>query len=178
MNAIAPIDECLDMIIVGAGISGIGMAVHMQRDCPDKRFAILERRDQIGGTWDLFRYPGIRSDSDMHTLGFSFAPWKHEKSIADGPAILDYLNDIADQYDLRRRMRFGQKVISADWDSKTARWTLICEQDDGSRQQLQARRQGKRQPAQIGQATREKQNQIQTHPASPAQGGGQGQKAG
>lgn len=139
MNAIAPIDECLDMIIVGAGISGIGMAVHMQRDCPDKRFAILERRDQIGGTWDLFRYPGIRSDSDMHTLGFSFAPWKHEKSIADGPAILDYLNDIADQYDLRRRMRFGQKVISADWDSKTARWTLICEQDDGSRQQLQAR---------------------------------------
>lgn len=139
MNAMAPIDECLDMIIIGAGISGIGMAVHMTQDCPDKSFAILDRREAIGGTWDLFRYPGIRSDSDMHTLGFSFAPWKHEKSIADGPAILDYLNDIADQYDLRRRMRFGQKVISADWDSKTARWTVTTQLDDGSHQRVQGK---------------------------------------
>ncbi|MFM5950133.1 MAG: flavin-containing monooxygenase, partial [Novosphingobium sp.] len=139
MNAHSPIEETLDMIIVGAGISGIGMAVHMKQDCPDKRFAILDRREQIGGTWDLFRYPGIRSDSDMHTLGFSFAPWKHEKSIADGPSILEYLNDIADEYGLRETMRFGQKVISADWDSKTALWTVTTQQDDGSHQRLKAR---------------------------------------
>ncbi len=88
MNALTPIEECLDMIIVGAGISGIGMAVHLAEKCPGKTFAILDRRAQVGGTWDLFRYPGIRSDSDMHTLGFEFEPWKHEKSIADGPAIL------------------------------------------------------------------------------------------
>lgn len=139
MNAMAPIEECLDMIIVGAGISGIGMAVHMTRDCPGKSFAMLDRRAQIGGTWDLFRYPGIRSDSDMHTLGFSFAPWKHEKSIADGPAILEYLNDIADQYGLREKMRFGQKVVSADWDSKTARWTVTSEQDDGTHSRVQGK---------------------------------------
>ncbi|MFN3516017.1 MAG: flavin-containing monooxygenase [Novosphingobium sp.] len=139
MNAHSPVGDILDMIIVGAGISGIGMAVHMIRDCPDKRFVMLDRRDQLGGTWDLFRYPGIRSDSDMHTLGFSFAPWKHEKSIADGPAILEYLNDITDQYGLRDKMRFGQKVISADWDSKTALWTVTSEAADGSHQRLHGR---------------------------------------
>lgn len=139
MNAHSPIGEILDMIIVGAGISGIGMAVHLKRECPDKRFVMLDRRDQVGGTWDLFRYPGIRSDSDMHTLGFSFAPWKHEKSIADGPAILDYLNDITDEYGLRETMRFGQKVISADWDSKTALWTVTTQQADGNHQRLQGR---------------------------------------
>ncbi|MEQ1497317.1 MAG: NAD(P)/FAD-dependent oxidoreductase [Novosphingobium sp.] len=139
MNAMAPIEQCVDMIIVGAGISGIGMAVHMAKDCPGKTVAILDRRDQIGGTWDLFRYPGIRSDSDMHTLGFSFAPWKHEKSIADAPAILEYLNDIADQYGLREKMRFGQKVVSADWDSKTARWTVVTEDANGQSQRLQGR---------------------------------------
>ncbi|MGB7656644.1 MAG: NAD(P)/FAD-dependent oxidoreductase, partial [Novosphingobium sp.] len=132
MNAMAPIEQVVDMIIVGAGISGIGMAVHMTRECPGKSFAILDRRSQIGGTWDLFRYPGIRSDSDMHTLGFSFAPWKHEKSIADGPAILEYLNEIADEFGLREKMRFGQKVLSADWDSKTALWTVVTEQDDAT----------------------------------------------
>ncbi|MFO1254588.1 MAG: NAD(P)/FAD-dependent oxidoreductase [Sphingomonadaceae bacterium] len=135
----APLEECLDMIIVGAGISGIGMAVHMVRDCPNKSFAILDRRDAVGGTWDLFRYPGIRSDSDMHTLGFSFAPWKNEKSIADGPAILEYLDAITDENGLRGKMRFGQKVVSADWDSKTARWTVTTEQADGTHQRLQAR---------------------------------------
>jgi cation diffusion facilitator CzcD-associated flavoprotein CzcO len=140
MNAHSPIEpECLDMLIVGAGISGIGMAVHMIRDCPDKSFAMLDRRDSVGGTWDLFRYPGIRSDSDMHTLGFSFAPWKHEKSIADGPAILEYLDAITDEYHLRDKMRFGQKVVSADWDSKTARWTVVSEAADGTRQRQQAR---------------------------------------
>ena len=140
MNAHSPIEpECLDMLIVGAGISGIGMAVHMIRDCPDKSFAMLDRRDSVGGTWDLFRYPGIRSDSDMHTLGFSFAPWKHEKSIADAPAILEYLNDISDEFGLRPNMRFGQKVISADWDSATARWTVVTEASDGTHNQVQGR---------------------------------------
>ena len=139
MNAATNLDECLDVLIVGAGISGIGMAVHLTRDCPGKRFAILDRRDRLGGTWDLFRYPGIRSDSDMHTLGFSFAPWKHEKSIADGPAILDYLDDIVERYQLRDRMRLGQQVTSAAWDSASARWTLELTGADGSRQRIATR---------------------------------------
>ncbi len=139
MNAISPVEECLDLVIVGAGISGIGMAVHYTQDCPGKSFAILDRRERLGGTWDLFRYPGIRSDSDMHTLGFSFAPWKHEKSIADGPSILEYLDEITDEYDLRQHMRMQQKVVSADWDGKTARWTLTIEGPGGTQQRLQAR---------------------------------------
>lgn len=134
-----PQAEMLDMIIVGAGISGIGMAVHMTRECPDKSFAILDRRENLGGTWDLFRYPGIRSDSDMHTLGFSFAPWKHEKSIADGPSILEYLDDISGKFGLREKMRFGQKVVSADWDSKTASWTVVTEGADGKKSTTQGR---------------------------------------
>ncbi|HKX54492.1 MAG TPA: NAD(P)-binding protein, partial [Xanthomonadales bacterium] len=91
----------VDVLIVGAGISGIGMAAHMEMMCPDHSYAIVERRGVIGGTWDLFRYPGIRSDSDMHTLGFVFEPWKHERAIADGPSILDYLNRIADERGIR-----------------------------------------------------------------------------
>jgi monooxygenase len=139
MNAQMPIEQYVDMIIVGAGISGIGMAVHLSKDCPGKSFAILERRAQKGGTWDLFRYPGIRSDSDMHTLGFAFAPWKHEKAIADGPSILDYLEEITVKHGLAEHMRFGQRVVSAAWDSKTALWTVTTEQDDGTRQRLQGR---------------------------------------
>jgi monooxygenase len=139
MNMATPVEDVLDMIIVGAGISGIGMAVHMQRDCPDKRFAILDRRERLGGTWDLFRYPGIRSDSDMHTLGFSFAPWKHEKSIADAPSILEYLDAITEEYRLAEKMRLGQKVLSADWDSKTALWTVVSESADGQHSRIKAR---------------------------------------
>ena len=139
MNAITPIEEVLDFLIVGAGISGIGMAVHLTKDCPNKRYAILDRRDQLGGTWDLFRYPGIRSDSDMHTLGFAFAPWKHEKSIADGPSILEYLDEISDEYGLRQHMRFGQKVVSANWDSETARWTVVTEAKDGQQGRILTR---------------------------------------
>ena len=139
MNAETPMGECLDMVIVGAGISGIGMAVHMKRECPDKSIAILDRRENLGGTWDLFRYPGIRSDSDMHTLGFSFAPWKHEKSIADGPSILEYLEQITDEYDLRGKIRLGHKVLSADWDSARARWVVVSETADGSHQRIEAR---------------------------------------
>ena len=120
-------DAPLDVAIIGAGISGIGMAAHMQALCPDRRYAVLERRDRIGGTWDLFRYPGVRSDSDMHTLGFVFEPWKHEKSIADGPSILDYLDRIADERGIRPHIRFGTKVLSADWDSAAGLWRLSIE---------------------------------------------------
>lgn len=121
----------VDVAIVGAGISGIGMAAHMQMLCPDRSYTILERRDAIGGTWDLFRYPGVRSDSDMHTLGFVFEPWRHEKAIADGPSILEYLNRIADERGIRPHIRFDTKVISADWDSATARWLILTEDATG-----------------------------------------------
>ena len=101
-----------DIIVVGAGISGIAAGYNLQKSCPNKSFAILEGRDSLGGTWDLFKYPGIRSDSDMHTLGFRFKPWIHKKSIADGPSILDYLNETVDEYDLRKKILFNQKVIA------------------------------------------------------------------
>lgn len=113
-----------DVIVVGAGISGIGAAVHLSERCPDRTFIILEGREDIGGTWDLFRYPGVRSDSDMHTLGYSFKPWKAEKSIADGPSIMAYLRETVDEHDLGRHIRFGHHVKTASWDSTTARWTL------------------------------------------------------
>lgn len=126
----SPVDQ--DVLIVGAGISGIGMAVHLQQHSPDRSFALVERRANLGGTWDLFRYPGIRSDSDMHTLGFVFEPWKHEKTIADGPAILEYLNRIVDERHIRERIRFNRKVVGADWDSAAARWTVTMEDDKGA----------------------------------------------
>jgi cation diffusion facilitator CzcD-associated flavoprotein CzcO len=99
-----------DVIIVGAGLSGIGVAYHLQRDCPRKSFVILEARGAIGGTWDLFRYPGIRSDSDMHTFGYRFRPWRGDKALADGPSILNYLNDTAREYGIDRKFRYHQKV--------------------------------------------------------------------
>ena len=133
----APVDQ--DVLIVGAGISGIGMAVHLQMNCPDRSFALVERRANLGGTWDLFRYPGIRSDSDMHTLGFVFEPWKHEKSIADGPAILDYLNRIVDERHIRERIRLGCKVVGADWSSAEARWTVTMEDAAGQTSTTTAR---------------------------------------
>lgn len=127
-----------DVLIVGAGISGIGMAAHMRDKCPQRRFIVVERRDQLGGTWDLFRYPGIRSDSDMHTLGFEFEPWRHEKSIADGTAILEYLDRIVDERDIRRHIRFGLKVIAADWRETEARWHVTLENAEGERKLLTA----------------------------------------
>ncbi len=133
MNAPASGIESVDVLIVGAGISGIGMAAHLQQRCPDRSFALVERREALGGTWDLFRYPGIRSDSDMHTLGFVFEPWKHEKSIADGPAILDYLGRIVDERGIRKRIRFGRKVVSADWHSGEAVWQVTTEDGEGRR---------------------------------------------
>ncbi len=125
-----------DVVIVGAGISGISAAVHLQKMCPNKTFTILEARDAIGGTWDLFRYPGVRSDSDMHTLGFAFKPWTEAKSIADGPAILNYVNETTDEYGLRDRIQLGRKVKKAEWLSQESRWKLTIEKSDGSRDQL------------------------------------------
>jgi monooxygenase len=126
-----------DVLIVGAGISGIGMAAHMRMKSPDRSFAILERRENLGGTWDLFRYPGVRSDSDMHTLGFDFEPWRHEKSIADAPAILDYLHRIVDERDIRPHIRLGHTVLTADFDPASARWQVTVE-TGGERKRLTA----------------------------------------
>ncbi len=110
----------------------------MTKKSPHASYAILERRDNLGGTWDLFRYPGIRSDSDMHTLGFDFEPWKHEKTIADAPAILDYLHRIVDERGIRPHIRLGHKVVAADFDSATARWSVQIETKDGAHQLLTA----------------------------------------
>ncbi len=129
--------EHLDVLIVGAGLSGIGAGCHLRRECPSKTFAILESRDSLGGTWDLFRYPGIRSDSDMFTLGYSFTPWPSAKAIAEGPAILEYIRDAARDHDVERRIRFGQRVVRAEWSSADARWTVEAERgDSGERVQL------------------------------------------
>ena len=127
-----------DVLIVGAGISGIGMAAHMEEKAPHHSYAILERRADLGGTWDLFRYPGIRSDSDMHTLGFDFEPWKHEKTIADGPAILDYLNRIVDERGIREHIRTGHTVLAADWREAHACWHVTVETAEGDRKRLTA----------------------------------------
>ncbi len=116
-----------DVVIVGAGISGISSAVHLMEKCPGKTFTILESRDALGGTWDLFRYPGIRSDSDMHTLGFNFKPWREAKAIADGPSIRRYLHETVDEYGIRDNIRCGYKVTAADWSSDDNRWTVTTE---------------------------------------------------
>jgi len=116
--------EHFDVLIVGAGLSGIGAAFTLQRDCPDKTYAILEARDGIGGTWDLFRYPGVRSDSDMYTLGYSFRPWTQTGSLADGPSILRYIRDTASEYGIDRKIRFNHRVTRACWCSRDAIWTL------------------------------------------------------
>ena len=111
-----------DVVIVGAGLSGIGAAWHLQDKCKGKTFTILEARDAIGGTWDLFRYPGIRSDSDLHTFGYEFKPWRHEHAIADAPLILDYLKETVDENDLTRLIRLRHRVLAADFDSSSSRW--------------------------------------------------------
>ncbi|RIL05916.1 MAG: FAD-containing monooxygenase EthA [Proteobacteria bacterium] len=113
-----------DVLIIGAGLSGIDAAWHLARYAPGKRFAILEGRDRIGGTWDLFRYPGIRSDSDMLTMGYSFRPWTQPKTISDGGDIRRYIEDTARESGLLDRIRFGHRVVRADWSSADARWTV------------------------------------------------------
>lgn len=119
------------MVIVGAGVSGIGAACHLRHKCPGKTFAILERRDAIGGTWDLFRYPGIRSDSDMHTFGYIFKPWRNPKAIADGPSIREYVREAAQEHDVVSHIRFNHRLRSARWSSASATWTLEVEAPGG-----------------------------------------------
>ena len=114
----------VDVLIIGAGLSGIGAACHLRRQCPDKTFAVLERRDAIGGTWDLFRYPGIRSDSDMYTFGFNFKPWTEPRVLADGPSIRNYVTETAREYDVESQIRFKRKVVSADWSSAKSKWIV------------------------------------------------------
>src|ERR1700742_2750482 len=119
--------EHFDVMIVGAGLSGIGAAYHLQANCPGKSYAILEGRDAIGGTWDLFRYPGIRSDSDMYTLGFPFRPWRGDKAIVEGEAIRAYVEETAREHDVTAAVRFGHKALRADWSSAEARWAVEAE---------------------------------------------------
>lgn len=119
--------EFVDVVIVGAGISGISAAWHVQDRCPAKSYLILERRENLGGTWDLFKYPGIRSDSDMFTLGFRFKPWTSEKAIADGPSIMSYLKETVAEYGIDKHIRYGQNVVGADWSDAENRWTLTVD---------------------------------------------------
>ena len=119
-----------DVVIVGAGISGIGAAYNIQNSCPSKSFTIFEGRENIGGTWDLFKYPGIRSDSDMHTMGFKFKPWTDPKTIADGPSILEYLNEAVEENNLDEKIQFKTKVKTAQWDSSSAKWKLGVEREN------------------------------------------------
>ena len=124
------------MLIIGAGLSGIGAACHLRRDQPQRSFALLEARDASGGTWDLFRYPGIRSDSDMHTLGYSFAPWRDPQAIADGPSILRYLRETAEQYGVSERIRYDRRAIAARWSSQRSLWTVDVQRGAGAVEQL------------------------------------------
>ena len=122
--------EHVDVLIVGAGLSGIGAACHLTRDAPNKSFAILESREAMGGTWDLFRYPGIRSDSDMFTLGYNFRPWEAAEAIADGPSIREYIEETARDYDVADKIHYGHKVVRAEWSSPDAEWTVTAERTD------------------------------------------------
>jgi monooxygenase len=122
--------EHFNVLIVGAGLSGIGAGYHLQTECPGKSYVILEGRDAIGGTWDLFRYPGIRSDSDMYTLGYNFRPWREAKAIADGPSILQYVRDTARENGIDKKVRFNHRVMRAQWSSEEARWIVEAERSD------------------------------------------------
>ena len=128
-NGNAPAEH-LDVLIVGAGLSGIGAGYHLQTECPGKSYAILEARAAIGGTWDLFRYPGIRSDSDMYTLGYRFRPWTSDESIADGPSILEYVRETASENGIDRKIRFGHRVVRAEWSSGESLWRVEAVRTD------------------------------------------------
>ncbi|MEP3655307.1 MAG: NAD(P)/FAD-dependent oxidoreductase [Litorimonas sp.] len=123
--------EHFDTVIIGAGLSGVGAACHHRRECPDRSFIVLEARERMGGTWDLFRYPGIRSDSDMHTLGYDFKPWTDGKAIADGPAILDYIKETAAEFGIEDHIRYDRKVTAMDWNSDQAYWQLTLTSKEG-----------------------------------------------
>jgi monooxygenase len=122
----------VDVLIVGAGLSGIGMACHLTRECPTKTYSIVEARQDLGGTWDLFKYPGIRSDSDMYTLGYDFKPWKSDIAIAKGELIKEYIQETADEHDVMRHITFGCRVVGASWDSETSIWTVEIAHFDGA----------------------------------------------
>src|ERR1700681_76277 len=122
--------EHLDVLIVGAGLSGIGAGYHLQTNCPNKTYAVLEAREAIAGTWDLYRSPGIRSDSDMYTLGYSFRPWEEAKAIADGPSILTYVRQTARENGIDRKVRFHHRVVRAEWSTADARWTVEALRSD------------------------------------------------
>jgi monooxygenase len=124
--------EHFDVVIMGAGLSGIGAAYRLQTRCSGKTYAIFEARDAIGGTWDLFRYPGIRSDSDMFTLGYPFRPWKEAKAIADGPSILNYVRETARAYGIDRHIRFNHRVVAAAWSSADSRWHVTVQSNDAA----------------------------------------------
>src|SRR3954463_2132037 len=125
-----PATDHVDVLFIGAGISGIGAAWHLQDKQPGRSYAILEAREAVGGTWDLFRYPGIRSDSDLHTFGYAFKPWTQDKAIADGDAIRDYIRETARESGIDRNIRFGHKVLRADWSGEDARWTVEVQSID------------------------------------------------
>jgi cation diffusion facilitator CzcD-associated flavoprotein CzcO len=132
--------ECVDVLIVGAGLSGIGAAYYLQRDHPQRSYAILEARAASGGTWDLFRYPGVRSDSDLHTFGYPFRPWRSEVAIADGDSVLAYLRETAAAYGIDRHVRYRSRVVAAAWSSPQARWTVTTEDtSSGERAELSCR---------------------------------------
>ncbi|MEO7367580.1 MAG: NAD(P)/FAD-dependent oxidoreductase [Gemmatimonadaceae bacterium] len=124
--------EHVDVLVVGAGLSGISAGYHLQTLCPGKTYTILEGRGAMGGTWDLFRYPGVRSDSDMYTLGYRFRPWRNAKAIADGPSILEYINETAQEYGVDKKIRYNHRVRRATWSSSDARWTVEVEASDSS----------------------------------------------
>jgi cation diffusion facilitator CzcD-associated flavoprotein CzcO len=129
-----------DVLIIGAGLSGIGAAVHLGKQCPGKTYRIFEQRSAVGGTWDLFRYPGIRSDSDMHTLGFNFKPWTEAKAIADGPSIRKYIRETADDYGITPHIQFDTKIIAADWSTPEQVWHITSENTKtGARSEMTAR---------------------------------------
>ncbi len=130
-----PTVDHVDVLIVGAGLSGIGAACHLQDECPGKTFAIVEARGRSGGTWDLFRYPGVRSDSDMYTLAYSFRPWTGTRAIADGPSILGYIRETARQRGIEPKIRYHSRVVDARWSSVEARWTVAIERTDTSERQ-------------------------------------------
>lgn len=127
-------NQSVDVLIIGAGLSGIGGACHLRRNCPDRSFMILESREASGGTWDLFRYPGIRSDSDMYTFGYGFKPWSDKSSIADGHKILRYIREAAAEYDVEQHIRYQHKVLSANWSSTNQRWLVTAELGDTGEQ--------------------------------------------
>lgn len=127
-------EKQVDILIVGAGISGIGLAAHLSKHCPKRSFEIIERRESIGGTWDLFKYPGIRSDSDMSTFGFNFKPWKKESVLADGASIKNYLAEVVDEFKLQSKIHFQHRVLSANYDSTTCKWSVEIEDALGKKQ--------------------------------------------